>query len=605
MLLFAQYVYLQDLMNSIFSIKNIYFFSAGGIFIYLILRSVFVPPVHDEAATFMHYIQRDEWMPYKAHWDANNHILNSFLSAQIFKIFGQAPFFLRLSSLLFFPLFVVYVYKISRFIQSKSIQIGFLCGMLGVHNLLEYFGYSRGYAMSMALLVAAIFYVLKYFQQFDLKKLAPFYFFSTLALMANLTLFNTILILNGILFLSFITRNRGWLRKVLYILIGLLPIVAAAFLSMDMKKMGLLYYGSNEGFYSLTVWSLVILIYGHWEPMIGIFFTMLAAMAVIFLGAGKFEGGVKNFIFTARWLFAFLFLGNILATILLQKLMGVNYPEDRTAMYFYFFLVMFFCFALDKLPFKKLKYTAFIWLIVPVHFLFNINTTHSSYWYYEHIPNSFYKEVVKRAGAHPEQVSVGGYVLMDMIWAYYNHQAGGKLNDIQTKDYPSFYYDYLLLYNDNNNAYAQDDYTTLLTSPYSGIRLLERKEKIRLKLLVEYTSPDIQGSTDEFVNFYENDSLKKYKNLCVDFSIHFQNSDPFFYGMLTLATFVKGQSHLQESQEFHLLRTEWKKGYDFHHRIYMQNISPATNRIVLYLWNPRKQKVNLSETHIQIYSWNN
>src|SRR5690242_15215461 len=92
-------------MKEIFSIKNIYFISAFCLFVYLILRAAFVPPVHDEGSTFMHYIQRDEWQPFKAHWDANNHILNSFLSAQFFKIFGQGLIPLRLASLLFFPLF--------------------------------------------------------------------------------------------------------------------------------------------------------------------------------------------------------------------------------------------------------------------------------------------------------------------------------------------------------------------------------------------------------------------------------------------------------------------------------------------------------------------
>ena len=146
-------------------------------------------------------------------------------------------------------------------------------------------------------------------------------------------------------------------------------------------------------------------------------------------------------------------------------------------MYFYFFLVLFFCFALDVISIDKLKYLAVVWIVFPLHFLFNINLTHATYWYYEHLPNTFYQEINKRVGDHPEKVSIGGYVLMDMIWAYYNQANGGKLNDLQTNDYPSFYYDYLILYNDNNNAFAQDDYNILLSSPYSGIRVLERKEK--------------------------------------------------------------------------------------------------------------------------------
>jgi hypothetical protein len=346
-----------------------------------------------------------------------------------------------------------------------------------------------------------------------------------------------------------------------------------------------------------------MLIYDEWQVSVAVFFIILAAMSVVFLGAGKWQEGIRHFLFTNRWIFGILFLGNILATVLLQKLLHVNYPEDRTAMYFYFFLVGFFCFALDHLPFKKIKHVAWVWLVAPVHFLCNINITHSAYWYYEHIPNSFYTEIQKRAGDHPEEVSIGGYVLMDMIWAYYNHAGGGRLNDIQTKDYPSFYYDYLLLYDDNNNAFAQDYYNTIMRSPYSKISLLEKKEKIKLNLITEYKLPDMINTKDEFINFYESDSLKKYENLCFEFKTHFQNNDDFFFGMFSLGTDVNGTPATLETQEMHLTRTEWKKGYDFHHRLYIQGVSPATTRMVLYFWNTRKKQATLTGNSVKIYYW--
>ncbi len=598
-------------MKSVFTIKNIYFFSAIGLGVYLVLRAIYVPPVHDEAATFMHYVQRDEWKPFQAHWDANNHILNSFLSAQFFKIFGQGLIPLRLASLLFFPLYVIYLFKISQFLKNKRVQTGFLLGMLGVHNLMEYFGYSRGYAMSMALLMAAIYYLIQYFQYFELKKLWPFYIFSSLGLIANLTLFNTMLLLNGLLFLSFLIHNKSWVLKFIYLLLGALPIIAVAYLSFEMKKLGLLYYGSNKGFYEVTVWSLVILLYDSWQPALATFFIIIGSISVFLLGAGKFSEGFKMIFFTNRWLFAILFIGNIVATILLQKIMGVNYPEDRTAMYFYFFLVMFFCFALDFVAKKKSAILTLIWIVAPVHFAFNINLNHSSYWWYEHIPNSFYKEVQKRAGDHPEEASIGGYILMDMIWAYYNHQADGKLNDIQTKDYPSFYYDYLILYDDNNADYAEKDYNLLLESPVSHIRLLERKKKMELKFVYSNFLEDMHDNTEEFIEFFKEDYRKewypdpiyRYRNLCFEVSVHFQNEDDSFFGMFTLATDAGGKRTNLENQELHLMRTEWKEGYDFTHRIYVQNLSPDTEGIMVYFWNPKKRKVNMSNIRITIYTW--
>jgi len=562
-----------------------------------------VPPVHDEAATFMHYIQRDEWQPFKAHWDANNHILNSFLSAQLFKIFGRSLFVLRLASILFFPLYALYVFKIGKYFHNKLVQMCFLFGMLGVHNLMEYFGYSRGYAMSMALLMAAIYFILRYLVDFNVKKLWPFYIFSTLALIANLTLFNTVLLLNGFLILSFVFENKSWVLKFIYCAVALLPIIGVAILSLEMKRIGLLYYGSDKGFYDVTVWSLVMLIYDSWVPAIGVFFVVLSCLAVVFLGASRTGGKLSIWLFSNRWFFAWMFIGNIIATILLQIIMKVNYPEDRTAMYFYFFLVLFFCFAIDAIKVSSIRKFALVWIVFPIHFAFNINLSHSSYWYYEHLPECFYTNIKARIGDDPAKVSIGGYVLHDMIWAYYNHKTGGQLNDIQTADYPSFYYDYLLLYDDNNNAYASDFYTKLWESPVSGIRVLERNEKVKLNLVDEFSLPDYLNDTNEYITFIENDTLRFYKNICVDVQTHFQNSDPFFFGMLTLGSYIKEERGPHENQEFHLFRAEWNKGYDFHHRIYMQGLSPNATRVMLYFWNPRHQRVNLSNTRIQVFSW--
>jgi len=62
-------------------LKSLYGLIAFAIGIYLILRAVFIPLVHDEAATFFHYIHSFDFVPFIAHWDANNHILNSALAS--------------------------------------------------------------------------------------------------------------------------------------------------------------------------------------------------------------------------------------------------------------------------------------------------------------------------------------------------------------------------------------------------------------------------------------------------------------------------------------------------------------------------------------------
>jgi hypothetical protein len=55
-------------------------FSVGLLlFAFIIARAICVPMIGDELGTFYWYIQQGEFLPYKAHWDANNHLVNSAL----------------------------------------------------------------------------------------------------------------------------------------------------------------------------------------------------------------------------------------------------------------------------------------------------------------------------------------------------------------------------------------------------------------------------------------------------------------------------------------------------------------------------------------------
>jgi hypothetical protein len=591
-------------MKTYFSIRNVYFFGVISIFVYLILRAIYVPPVHDESTTFIYYIQSDQWMPYAAHWDANNHVINSCFSAQIFKIFGFSWFSIRLASLLSFLIFAFYVYKIGIQLKSTIVRIGFLFGMITVHNLMEYFAYTRGYAMSMAFLMGGIFYMMQYFRNFELKKLWPFYLFSFLALFANLTLFNTMVIANGFLFLSFLLKNNKWLIKFFYTVAGLAPLIIAAMLSMDMRKAGLLYYGGDRSFYHITMASLSYLLYGDWCTPLAVAFIVLAAIGVIILGSGGIAEGIKNILFTNRWIFAGFFIGNIMATILLQKLMHVNYPEDRTAMYFYFFLILFICFGLDAVRQYKIRYLSLLWLVVPLHFLFSINLSHSAYWWYEHIPSTVFTEMKKKVGDDPGSATVGGYNLTDMVWAMHNHQYGGVFNDLQSTDYPSFYYDYLLLYDDENYQKVKNDYTEIVQSSYSHLRLLERKQKVKMNLVTSYGVSDHILDTNEYFNFYASDSLNRFTNLCFDIQANVSSPDGFIFANLTAGTFNGEEAGPHEFQGLHMLRSNWKGNHAFHHRICIPGISATASRTVCYLWNPQHQRISFTNITVTIYSWN-
>jgi hypothetical protein len=131
---------------------NIAFIGFGLVFIYLIFRALYVPLVHDEAATFFHYIVSENFIPPEAHWDANNHILNSALTYLSYSLFGSSELSLRIPNLLTFIIYVVYTFKISKIISNKLLRWVFLISLILAHNFIEFFALTRGYGMSMEFL---------------------------------------------------------------------------------------------------------------------------------------------------------------------------------------------------------------------------------------------------------------------------------------------------------------------------------------------------------------------------------------------------------------------------------------------------------------------
>ena len=132
------------------SLAKLAFFTAATTFVFILLRAALVPITHDEAATFLHYIQRGEFFPYFAHWDANNHPLNSFLSIITYRCLGSELVWLRLPNALSFILFAYYAYKLLKELNSRlTFTFGYVA-ILTAWMPFEFFAQCRGYGLSLA-----------------------------------------------------------------------------------------------------------------------------------------------------------------------------------------------------------------------------------------------------------------------------------------------------------------------------------------------------------------------------------------------------------------------------------------------------------------------
>ncbi|MCC6691482.1 MAG: hypothetical protein IT235_08110, partial [Bacteroidia bacterium] len=176
--------------------------------VYLIIRAYSIPLVHDESATFFFYVHNGKFLPQENGFDANNHFLNSVLSFCFYKLFGSSELSLRLASLIFFPVFVFYWFKFSQLIADTFLRWVFILTGLFTHNFIEFFALSRGYGMSMAILIAALWYFIIAFKEERRIFLLYGILLLLLALYANLALLNTIILMMGLLLGYFY-----WLKK--------------------------------------------------------------------------------------------------------------------------------------------------------------------------------------------------------------------------------------------------------------------------------------------------------------------------------------------------------------------------------------------------------
>lgn len=162
--------------------------------VYAILRALFVEPLFDELATLYWYIQTGYLPGRGATMDANNHILNSLVSHQLFRLFGDHFFVYRLFALCSFP---IYFFASRRFLLKSKTNFSILIflALVSVHWIFDYFSFSRGYGPSLAFLMLSFCFIQLWLENHKTKHFIALIFFFIVALLCNLSLLVPLVIL--------------------------------------------------------------------------------------------------------------------------------------------------------------------------------------------------------------------------------------------------------------------------------------------------------------------------------------------------------------------------------------------------------------------------
>ncbi len=582
--------------------------SSLSVFIYLIIRAIHIPIVHDEAATFFYYIQSGNFIPYYAHWDANNHILNSALSFINYTLFGNSVLVLRLANLISFPIFAFFVYKISTKLQNNTFKYLLFVSLVFTHNFIEYFAFCRGYGLSIALITGAIYFLFKYLNSNEIKDITFTLIFVNLAVLSNLTLINSAILISSILLINvFIKReNRNLtIKKFTSIFtLGLIPIALFAKLLIDFKDHNLLYYGTHEGFWDLSVQSLVKLLADNQSLIIDGIIIFIFSTIIILISFLISKTNIKSILKNANFIFPVLLFGNLIAVLLLDIILNINYPEDRTGLYFYPYFIASFIFIIDEFlkqyRFTILKFIPFILLIIPLHFVANMNTTHSSFWQTEGIPESFIKTVKSNTKNLNHTESIGGSHIRVLCWAYYNYVNKGELNQIQYSEFPEYNSDFQVVDNiefpDWKKYYHRIAYDSI-----SQINLLQRKNIDTLIPLYNFSRKEKITSSGEFINLIkiESDSIV-YDALNIDFELMIKSPISPLDARIVLSV----QNSDNEVIQYDYISLNWKqKHWDnnsnkFKGNFIVNKSSKDYQLIKVYIWNNYNSSIETSSLKV-------
>ena len=597
----------KDKAEPAFSVVNYYgsterkalFLVFGLLFVFLIIKAIQMPVLHDEIATFFYYVQSDNYLPPNAHWDANNHILNSFLTNISYHLFGNEPIALRLPNVITYLLYLFAAYQLTKSLKNNLIRWGTVLALIFSHYLVEYFAESRGYGMSIAFLMMGLYC----FQQVRLTNrnvfLVGVFVSIILAAAANLTLIIPGLILYAGVFLHLILtfKDLNVQKKViqgLLTLLTLIPFYLLVKVSFAFKERGAFYYGSDDGFYEVTVQTLSQYFIGTYNAGMAILLTTIAFIILIIFIYRFFKSSERwSFILSPAGIFSFIFLALIASIFALYFVLEINFPEDRVAMHLFPLFVLGFGYSIHYLTdryFVPAKWMSLLFFTFPLLFLFHLNPKDSVFSTQERTSPEIFNYIANQPDHFKFPHTVGGYKTQEFCWYFLNSKAGGHQGKIHTNYHIALDADYQIARDGKiEDSALFDYYTPVLSDPFTELTLFERKTFLEPKLVLEQEAVPTPGVTQqEYHNILEmdvSDYVDKTLYVGAEMTLNAAPS-PFIAWMAVTVNDEAGQSLYSDYIPIDWLRKEWKgESNNFLNGILIHHIPTGAKTLKFYLWN--------------------
>jgi hypothetical protein len=569
---------------------------------YVAFRAGLVPWVHDESTSLYWFLEREQFLPYVALWDAGNHFLSSAIGALGHKLWGLSLFGSRVGSVLAFPLYAWAVYRLGAGLHERRIRWAAWLALLGCPFLLDFFSLFRGYGLGMAFWAVALDGGLRYHAHQRTRHLLQLLAALALANFAVLSLVPVWAFIMAALAVHFVLHRKrtGSLPPTrdlaAWVLLGVLPLMLGLLLSWEMRRRGLLYHGATDGFIPVTLASLCRYVLGNAHMAV-------CALAAIAVAAATLVVPLRSLWKRPLAWVALVLWADVCMRIGMAWLLDVNYPEDRAALYLVPLAILLVAMAVDALPAeqrlpRRLALLA-LWFL-PARLLYTANVDHTLLWPEQSTPTRFLSYVATMQKGKQRPMIIGAYHQLGMAIPYAARLHGIALDPPDVDGFPEGPHDVRIV-DARFLEQASVGWREVDHAPGPGLHLLVPERRLRTAIFARksFAAPD---PTAEFVEVWRGDTVPGDMEVLVQLRCHISSEADFLDLRLVASADREGGQLFYRDRPLPLIRPHWQ-GEELHTVVRLPATPGATGRVV-YFWNPGRVPVTIVPGEVKLHRTN-
>jgi hypothetical protein len=593
--------FLNTRFNALFFVVAILAFAIA------VLRAKMTPFTHDETATFYYYIQPGHYMPFYAHIDTNNHILNSMFTHWCYLLFGSSKFALRIPNLVFFVIMLVGLWRISRHLRSDHAKLVLLFGFVISYNWFTFFSVSRGYGISFGSVIMAVSYLLDYFKNQKLSAFVKLCFWMQLAMAASLIMMPVFCMMLALIVLYQITVSKFFnAGNLLNLAINAALIYYWVHFSSFLKDQHGLTHGAGNSYWQITFVTLIYMVTGSYSQVLQ---AILVSLSILLMLAGvyhlyKNKPRLKTFLSEPHYWFLTLFIFELTGIWLMKKILGINYPEDRTALFFYATLIFYLVFLIDRTNTIFLNYFSLaLCLSLLIHFAVKLNFRRQELYIYDTFPARFYEKLLAEQKNYPLPITIAGHRCREFIYGFMNYRSDGALNAMDAPELLHMNGDFAIA-KAGEKPFYDPYYAEIDSEPDWSFRLLKRRFPIENRLEIELKDKHVTGNGEfyEFMNDTNNRLFPSKNPVRVDFTFKIGKVPVPFEGWLVVQIdSMNDKKFCFKRSALNWIKKDYNNDKEYTYSVLVPPLPKRFKCFKVFLWNIKQEEIDINFTSIKLY----